>query len=111
MGVGKIDNVNVIANAGAIRRFVIGSENLDMLFFPQCNLEHVWNQMRLTPVIFAELFRCAGGAEITKRNKPEPVNGMVQAENFLAGEIRSALGIDRALRRAFIEWHAVWLAG
>ena len=87
MGMGKIDNVDVIANARAIRRLVIGSENLDMLFFPQCNLEHVWNQMRLTPVIFAELFRCAGGVEITKRNKPEPVNGIVPAENFLEGQL------------------------
>src|SRR4030095_9890128 len=57
MRMGQIDNMDVIANAGAIRRFVIGPENLNMFFLSQCNLEHVWNQMRFAAVIFSKFFR------------------------------------------------------
>ena len=74
-----------------------------MRFLSQRDLQHVWNQMCFTAVIFPELFRCTGGIEVTKRHKPEPVNGVIPAENFLEGQFRLAIGIDRALRRFFID--------
>ena len=56
VSVGQIDNVDVIANAGAVGRFVIRPENFEMRFLSQRDLEHIWNQMRFEAVIFAELF-------------------------------------------------------
>src|SRR5438128_8657153 len=103
MSVGQIDDVDVIANAGAVRRVVISPENFDMLFLSQRDLEHVWNQMRFVAVILAEFFRCPGSIKIAERNKLETVNGIVPAENFLKGQFRFAIGIDWTLGRFFID--------
>ena len=62
--------------------------------------------MRFEAVIFAEFFRCTGGVEVTKRHEPQPVDLVVPAQNFLECQLRFAIGIDRALRRLFIDRHA-----
>ncbi len=69
MSLGKVDNVDVIANARTVRRFVIRSENFHGGLFTQRDLENVRNEMRFHAMIFTEPFRSAGGVEITQRNK------------------------------------------
>ena len=53
---GKIDNVNVIADAGAIRRVVIGPVNFDVRLLAERNFEHVRNEMGFDAMVFAEFF-------------------------------------------------------
>jgi len=60
---GNIHDVDVIANARAIRRFVIGAEDLDVRSLTEGDFEHVGNEVRFDPMIFAEtFFRRADGA-------------------------------------------------
>ena len=40
----KIEDVNVIANAGAIRRLVIGAVNFDVRLLAERDLQHVRNE-------------------------------------------------------------------
>ena len=42
----KIDNVDVVANAGAVRGLIIGAVNFHVRFLTERDFEHVWNQMR-----------------------------------------------------------------
>ena len=52
--------MNVIANAGAIRRGVIGAVNLAMRRLAERNFEDVGNEMRFDAVMFAVFFARAG---------------------------------------------------
>ena len=62
----EIDNVDVVANAGAVRRLIIGAVNFQVRFLTERDFEHVWNQMGLDPMIFAKIPRCTGRVEITQ---------------------------------------------
>ena len=69
VGPRKIDNVDIVANAGAVRGLIIGAVNFQVRFLTECDFKRVWNQMGLEPVIFAKISRCTGRIEITQGNK------------------------------------------
>ena len=52
VGIGQIDDMDIIANAGAIGRRVIVTKNSDRITLPQRNLHQKRNQMRFGLVIF-----------------------------------------------------------
>src|SRR3954470_3029566 len=60
----EVDNVNVISNTGSIGCIVIRSVNLDAWALAERHPHHGGNQMRLRPVIFAEVLGGAGGVEV-----------------------------------------------
>ena len=51
----KIDNVDVIANAGAVRRLIIGAVNFHVRLLAERDFEHIRNQMRFDPMVLAEI--------------------------------------------------------
>src|SRR5207302_6743309 len=61
----QVDDVNVVANTGSVRSFIIVPVNFHVRFLTERDLKHVWDQVRLDPVIFAETPRCAGRIEVT----------------------------------------------
>src|SRR6516164_10424542 len=81
MRLGQIEDVNVIANTGSIRRVVISSVNFDVRSFTQRHLQHSRNQMRLRPMVFTKSLRCAGGIEVAQANKFHTMNLMVPTQN------------------------------
>ena len=103
----KIENVNVIADARAVRRFVIGAVNLDVRFLAERDFQDIRNEMRLEAVIFAKFCRGAGSVEITQRDETQPVNLVVPAQDFFEDQFRFAVWIDRPLRRGLVDRHAL----
>jgi len=61
----QVGDVNVIANACAIRRRIIGAKNRDIFAQPQSDLQRDGNQMRFRLVVFPLFAGRAGGVEIT----------------------------------------------
>src|SRR5436189_6054699 len=54
-------------------------------------------------MILAKFLGCTGSVEITKRNKPKAMNGIVPAQNFFEDHLRFAIGIDWTLRRLLVD--------
>src|ERR1041385_6001341 len=77
VGLRKIDDVYVIANAGAVVRWIIGAVNFALLGLAKRNLEHVRNQMRFDAMMFAKFLAGPSGVEITESDKFESVNCLV----------------------------------
>ena len=78
----EIDDVDVVANAGAVRRFVIGAVHLDVLLLPKRDFEHVRNQVSLAAMILPVFFRGAGGVEIAQRDEFKPWISSYQRSTF-----------------------------
>ena len=73
----QVDDVDVIADAGAVGRRIIRAENIALRFLAERDLKHVRNEMRLDAMMFAEFFARAGGVEIAERDEFQPVNLLV----------------------------------
>ena len=54
VGLCEVEDVDVVAYAGAIGRFVIGAVDFDMVFLAECDLEDIRDQVGLDAVVFAE---------------------------------------------------------
>src|SRR4029077_2838119 len=107
MRVGEIEDVNVIANTGSIRRVVVGSVNFDVRFFTERHLQHSGNEMRLRSMVFAKSLGSAGGIEVAEANKFDPMNLVVPAQNFLKREFGFAVGTDGTRLRGFVDWQSI----
>ena len=59
MGAREIEDVDVVANAGAVGRFVVGAEDFDVRLLAERDFEDIRDEVRLDAVIFAEIVRCA----------------------------------------------------
>ena len=70
----QIQDVDVVANAGAVRSLVIRPINLHVRLLPKRDFQDIRNEMGLEPVIFAKIFRRAGRIEVTKGDKTKSVN-------------------------------------
>ena len=54
MGRSEIADMDVIANAGAIRRVVVGAENRNAAARAECGLQHQGNEVRFGIVLLAK---------------------------------------------------------
>src|SRR6478735_5604157 len=107
MRIGEIEDVDVIANTGSIRRVVVGSVNFDVRFFTERHLQHRRNEMRLRSMVLAKFLGCAGGVEVAQTNKFHSMNFVVPAQNFFKCEFGFAVGTDGTQLRGFINWQAI----
>src|SRR3954466_3079271 len=53
VGLGQIVNVDIVADATAVRGWIVVAENRDPLALAESDLEQVWNQMRFRNMIFS----------------------------------------------------------
>ena len=79
--------MDVVADAGAIRRWIISAKNLAVLRLAERNFEHVRNEVRFDAMILTELSTRASGVEITERNEFEPVNLLIPVQHFFEHEL------------------------
>src|SRR5262245_11297291 len=107
MRLSQIDDVNVIANTGSIRRIVIGSINFDIRSFSEGHLQHSRNQMRLRSMVFTKSLRCTRGIEIAQANKFHTVNLVVPTQDFFKRQFGFAVRTDGTRLRAFVDWQAI----
>src|SRR5262245_40072032 len=106
--VGKIEDMNVIANTRSIGRVVVRAVDFDIRFFTKRRLKHIRNEMCLRSMVFAKFLRCARGIEVPKANKFHSMNLVVPAQNFFEGEFGFAIRTDGTRLRCFINWHPIW---
>jgi len=107
MRVGEIEDVNVIANTGPIRRVVVGAVNFEVRFFTERHLQHSRNEVRLRSMVFAKFLGCAGGIEVAQANKFHSMNLVVPAQNFLEREFGFTVGTNGTRLRGFVDWQAI----
>ena len=107
MCLGEIENVNVIANTGSIRRVVIGSVNFNVRSFTERHLQHSRNQMCLRSMVFTKSLRCTGGIEVAQANKPKAMNLVVPAQDFFKRQFGFAVRTDGTRLRGFVDWQAI----
>jgi len=105
MGLGEIDNMDVVPDTAAVWRRVIRPVDLNRLFLGQGDLEHIRDEMRLDPVILSEGLARAGCIEIPQGHEGDAVEFAIPAEHLLEHELRLAVGIDRFLRKCLVDRH------
>src|SRR5712671_3274273 len=99
MGLGKVINVNVIANAGAVGRGIIRAEDLDLRPLAKNGLQDERNEMRFRIVIFANLGigAGAGGVEIAECSTGPAIGRRIIGQGALHGKFGPAVWINRSL--------------
>ena len=77
MGIGQITDMDVIANAGAIRRVVVVAEDLQVGSMATHHVEHQRDQVGFRVVLFAEISVriSAGGVEVAEDHARQPIGG------------------------------------
>jgi hypothetical protein len=63
VGLSQVNDVNVIANTGAVGGRVIRAVNFALRFLAEGDFEDIRNEMSLDPMMFAEAFARAGGVK------------------------------------------------
>src|SRR5262249_20806298 len=79
----EVHDVNIVPDTRAVRRGIIGPENLALRRLAERDFQDVRNQMSLDAMMFAEFFARAGGVEIAKGDEFQSVNLAVPLENLL----------------------------
>ena len=108
MGLCEVEDVDVVADTGAVGRGVVGSEDGDVRFLSERDFEHVWDEMGFDAVIFAEAIGGACGVEVAKGDAAESVDFVVPTEDFFELEFGFAVRVDGGLRGGFGDGHGFW---
>ena len=103
----QIADVDVIADARSVGRFVIGSENRDEFAFALRDLQNQRNQMRFGMVGFALVCGRAGGVEIAQAGVTQSVDLVKPLEHLLDEEFGFAVSIRRMNGIVFFDRRAI----
>ena len=93
----KVENMDVVADAGPVRRIIIVAVEHQFFAFSARGLEDQRDQVGFGPVVFAEIRGCSRGIEVAQRRVVHAVDFPVPLENFLEAEFGFSIGIDRNL--------------
>ena len=85
MGGGQVVDVDVIADAGAVGRGVVGAEDVDRLALAESDLQDQRDEMRFGVVVLADraVGRGTGGVEVAQRGVAEAVGVRVVGQRML----------------------------
>ena len=98
MCIGKIGDVDVIADRRSIRSRIVRPEYRDFLLFFRSRLQHIRHKMRFRLMIFTASLGSSRSVEISQRNGFQPIGSVVARQQSLHQELRPAIGIYRPLR-------------
>ena len=94
--------MNVVADAGAVGRVVVGAEDHDALALPQRRLQTDRDQVRLRIMVLAETTTGVAPSHVEVSQCREGESGArgvkVVAEHLFHDELGAAVGVDRSLR-------------
>ena len=96
MGLGKIADVNIIADRGAIGCRVVRAENLHFGPVIQCSAQEEWDEVRFTDAMVlsdSPLGVGAGGIEVAQGDKGQAVGVLVRGQCALEGQFGLAVGV------------------
>lgn len=94
VGIGDIEDVNVVADAGAVGRRVIEAENFELGDIAESGVENAGNEMGFGAMVLAALGGGAGGVEIAENGVLQSGVGAIVGKDFLEAELGFAVGID-----------------
>src|ERR1700730_9443749 len=99
MCVGKILDVNVIADAGTVCSRIIDAVDLDVRSLSEGRLQHQWDEVCFGLVTLADLAIGigSGGIEIPERNRADAISLSVPTQRPLDCELSLAVGVHREL--------------
>src|SRR5207302_466373 len=101
MGIGNIEHVDVIADAGSVGSGIIRAEDIDMGQATSGGIENSGNEMCFHAMIFAALPGSSGGVEIAEAHVFEPGVELVIGKNLFENELGFSVWIDGRLRMVF----------
>ncbi len=110
MGVGDVEDVNVIADAGAIGRGIVRAENFELRNEPEGGIQNFRNEMGFDAVAFTTFGRGTGSIEIAEGGVVETGVGAVIGEDFFEAEFGFAVGIDGIFGMIFGDGNGVRFA-
>lgn len=109
VGVRDIQDVNVIANASAIRRGVVRTEDFDVGDEAHGGVENLGDEMGFDTMSFAALRGGASSVEIAKSGELQRGVGAVVGEDFFKTELGFSVRIDGIFGMIFGDRHGVRL--
>lgn len=92
--VGDIQDVNVVADAGAVGRGVIRAENFDVGNEAHGGVENLRDEVGFDTMSFAALRGSASGVEIAKSGELQRGVGAIVSEDFFETELGFAVRVD-----------------
>ena len=110
MGIGDIQDVNVVAYAGAVGSGVIGAKDFEVWNNAQSSIENFRNEVGFDAMSLAALGGCAGGIEIAQCGEMETGVGAIVGEDFLETEFGFSVGIDGIFGMVLGDWDGVRFA-
>src|ERR1700680_1511868 len=109
---GKIDDVNIVADASAVRGVVVVSKYGDSVA-RNGRSKQQWDQVGLGVVFLADpgLRIGAAGVEVSRSDAAQPAVAIDPAQKALHSDIRLAVGVDgrdgSSLEDRYGVWHSV----
>lgn len=110
VGIGDIEDVDVIANAGAVGGGVIGTEDFELRDEAESGVENFGDEMGFDAMGFAALCGGAGGVEIAESGVVKTGVGAVVGENFFEAELGFAVRVDGIFGMVFGDGNGVRFA-
>lgn len=101
VSVGEVGDVDVISQAGAIRRRVIVAEDLKLGAICCRRSKSEWDQVRFGVVEFADLSAVvgSGGIEVAQAGRPQAVSSVVGFERVFKKQFGGTVGVNWLARR------------
>src|SRR5713226_6296353 len=94
VGIGDVEDVNVIADAGSVRCGIVGAEDIDMGNSAAGGIENAGNDVSLHTMMLAAFLGGSGSVEIAEGHVVEPGIGLVIPENLFENEFGFSVRVD-----------------
>src|SRR5229473_1147927 len=101
VGIGDIEHVDVIADAGSVRCGVVRAEDIDVGQSAASGVENPGNEMSLHAMMLAALLGGSGSIEIAEGHILEPGIELVIGQNLFENELGFSVGIDGRFAMVF----------
>src|SRR6266404_7071441 len=103
----KIDDMNEVADSGAIRSAIVAAPNRQLVALSNCHLRHKWQQVvRNAQRVFSDEPACvrANRVEVAQNANPPIIVGPIKIpQHFLDEELCAAVRICRSERMLLVE--------
>jgi len=110
VGIGDVQDVDVITHAGAVGGGVVGAENFEVWDDAEGSVENFGDEVGFDAMGLAAFGGGAGGVEIAKSSVVEAGVGAVVGEDFFEAQFGFAVGVDGILGMIFGDGDSVGFA-
>ena len=92
--IGDIENVDIVADAGAVGSGIVGTENFELWDEAKCGVENLGDEVGFDAMGFAALGRGASGVEIAERGVMDAGVGAIVGEDFFEAQLGFTVRVD-----------------